>query len=265
MPIWNYRLVLAMTMLAEERRSQILERLYADGFVRTASLQQQFDVSDVTLRSDLQELERHGRLVRTRGGAVLQVDDVGKTSFESRLMKHKDAKQRIALAASEFIRPESTAVFDAGTTVLALAHHIPSVTGLTVMTPALNTAQHLLGVDGVDVVVLGGPVDRDTVSTFWQAEAGDDGFIAHTAFLGVHGVDVDLDIVDISVPAAATKRRLLGAGRRVIVLADSSKWGVNGAVKVTSLDAVDVVITDQKIPPGIAAEIRGAGIDLIVV
>lgn len=258
-------LVLTRPMLAEERRNQILEQLHADGYVRTGPLQQHFEVSDVTLRSDLHELERRGRLTRTRGGAALSNTTVGKTTFDSRLMQHNQAKQRIAAAAAQFIRPDSTAIFDAGTTVLALAHHLPAVDGLTVLTPALNTAQHLLTVDGVDVVMLGGLVDKDTVSTTWPAaQPGESETAAHTTFLGAHGIDADLDLVDISLPAAAAKQRLITAGRRVILLVDSSKFGTNGPVKVSSIGSVDVIITDDQIPSGLAHEIGGLGIDLIV-
>jgi DeoR family transcriptional regulator of aga operon len=253
-------------MLAEQRRAHILELLYENGYVRTGALQQQFDVSDVTLRSDLQELERRGRLLRIRGGAVISLTDVGKTTFDARLMRHKDAKQRIALAASQFIRGDSTVIFDAGTTLLALAHHMPSVNGLTVVTPALNTAQHLLDVDGVDVVILGGPVDKDTLSTVWPAaQPGESEWGAHITFLGAHGVDADLDIVEVSLQAAAAKRRLIVAGRRVIMLADSSKWAVNGRFKVSPITAIDVLITDAGLAPDIARKVSEAGIDLIVV
>jgi len=74
-------------MLVEERRNQILAQAYAQGFVRTSVLVQQFDVSDVTLRSDLQELERRGRLTRTRGGAMTVHQDFGKSTFDARLMR----------------------------------------------------------------------------------------------------------------------------------------------------------------------------------
>ncbi|MFG1609450.1 DeoR/GlpR family DNA-binding transcription regulator [Actinoplanes sp. NPDC049265] len=250
-------------MLAEDRRNQILELLYAHRVVRTRDLQEKFDVSDVTLRSDLQELERRGRLVRTRGGAVLSNAASEKTTFDSRLIRNRDAKRRIGAAASQFIHGDTTVVFDAGTTVLALAHHIPQVKNLTVVTPALNTAQHLLSVDGVDVVMIGGPVDKEAISTVGPAgRYGDD--LAHTTFLGAHGIDGDLDLVDVSRQLADSKRQLLRAGRRVILLADSSKLGVEAPAKVAALNTVDILITDEEVPEGLAAEIRDAGIELIV-
>ena len=252
-------------VLAEERRSQILELLHANGYVRTGELQQQFDVSDVTLRSDLQELERRGRLVRTRGGAVSSMNDVGTATFDSRLMRHRNAKQRIAVAASQFIRSDSTVIFDAGTTTLALAHHLPEVTGLTVMTPALNTAQQLLQVDGTAVVMLGGPVDRNAISTVWPvAQAGEDEGGVHTTFLGCHGIDADFDLVDHSMDIAAAKRRLIRAGRRVILLADSSKFGTSGPTKVGPISLIDTLITDDALSPGLADEVRAAGVELVI-
>ena len=252
-------------ILAEERRVQILEQLHAQGYVRTGELQQQFDVSDVTLRSDLQELERRGRLVRTRGGAVLSMTDVRTAPFDSRLMVNRNAKQRIAVRAAQLIRSDTTVIFDAGTTTLALAHHLPPVTGLTVLTPALNTAQQLLLVDDTEVVVLGGPVDRYGISTVWPvAQPGEDEGGVHTTFLGCHGIDADFDIVDHSMAIAAAKRRLIRAGRRVVLLADSSKFGVSGPTKVGPLNLIDVLITDADLPSGIAHEVRAAGVELVI-
>jgi DeoR family transcriptional regulator of aga operon len=255
-----------MPILAEERRSQILELLQANGFVRTGELTQQFDVSDVTLRSDLQELERRGRLVRTRGGAVSSMNDVGRSSFDARMNRNRTAKQRIALAAAQFIQSDSTVIFDAGTTTLALAHHLPAVSGLTVVTPALNTAQHLLTVDGTKVVVMGGPVDPDTVSSLWPvAQPAEDEGGVHVTFLGCHGIDADFDLVDVSATTASAKRRLIRAGRRVVLLADASKFGTRAASKVGPLSLIDVLITDDAVAPAIADEIRSAGVDLLVV
>ncbi len=257
---------MTIPILAEERRSQILELLHANGVVRTGELTQMFDVSDVTLRSDLQELERRGRLVRTRGGAVSSMNDVGHSSFDARLTRNRGAKQRIALAAAQFIRSDSTVIFDAGTTNLALAHHLPPVTGLTVVTPALNTAQHLLTVDGTKVVMMGGPVDHDTVSSLWPvAQPAEDEGGVHVTFLGCHGIDADLDLVDVSATTAAVKRRLIRAGRRVVLLADASKFGTRAPTKVGPLDLIDVLITDDAVPPAIADEVRSAGVELLIV
>jgi len=253
-------------MLTEERRNQILAQAYTEGFVRTSALVQQFDVSEVTLRSDLQELERRGRLTRTRGGAMTTHSDPGKTTFDSRLIRNKAEKQRIALAASELLSGNQTVIFDAGTTVLALAHHMPPVTGLTVLTPGLNIAQHLLRTEGVDVVMIGGPVDPDTLSTHWPVSMpGEGALTAHTAFVGSHSIDADLDLVDVSLEAAASKRRLVNAGRRVVLLVDSSKWGGHAAAKIVGLSAIDVVITDKALADGLAREIRNAGPELILV
>ena len=253
-------------MLAEERRAQILLRLHESGHVRTSDLVQQFEVSDVTLRTDLQELERLGRLVRTRGGAVLSAVPRGKTTFSDRQMKNQPAKQRIAAAAAKYLRDEETVVFDAGTTMLALAHHIPPVSNLTVWTPGLNVAQQLMNVDGVNVMVIGGQVDPDTVSTMWSSPlAGEQVPAAHMTFLGAHGIDGDLDIVDVSIQAAAAKRRLVEAGRRVTLLADSSKWSVAAPSKVVGLSDVDVVITDTGIAKPVLSRLRDVVPEVIVV
>jgi DeoR family transcriptional regulator, aga operon transcriptional repressor len=113
---------------------------------------------------------------------------------------------RIALAAAAHIESNQTVILDAGTTVHHLAHGLPDISRLTVFTPAIAIAQQLLGVDGVETHLMGGRVDRDWLETVGAPdEQGIVDLIAHTLFLGAHGVDSSMDIRDLSRDLALNK------------------------------------------------------------
>jgi DeoR family transcriptional regulator of aga operon len=252
-------------MIATARRERILQVVHTDGTVRTSELAHQLGVSEVTIRSDLEDLERRGHLARTHGGAVATLASSAVSPFDERASRNAAGKRRIAIEAAKFVRDNQTVIFDAGTTVFALAHHLPTVTDLTVVTPSIDAAIHLMKVEGVEVYVLGGRVIPDQRGTVGSArEQGLDRLIAHTAFLGAHGVDRDHDIVESSLEIAATKRHLAAAARHTVVLADSSKWFATDRSKVLSLAGVDTVITDSGLAPSVCAQIRDLGVTLIV-
>lgn len=253
--------------LAEERRAKILEQLYRSGQVRTSGISSRLGVSEVTIRNDLVELERRGRLVRTHGGAVTSSDDVSaQTAFSARITQQRDEKRRIALAAAEMVVGDETVIFDAGTTTHQLAHLLPPVDNLTVLTPGLNVAQTLMDVDGVEVFVLGGrlhPTLLETVGSVAEMGLGD--LPVHKVFLGARGIDEELDVIDVSLDLAQVKHRFAKMARQVVLLADSSKWHIRGEVKALALRDVDVVITDSGLSADDRKRVEDLGVTLVVV
>lgn len=253
-------------MLAEERRKHLIELIQQTGQIVTSDVAARFDVSDVTIRADLDELEKRGRLRRTRGGAVPVDHHEPIVGFEARLSLKKDAKRRIALAAAQLITGEQTIVLDSGTSTLHLAQVLPEVENLDVFTPNIAVAQRLQGVEGVQTHLLGGLVDPDWFCTVGTSrEQGIQDLIAQTLFLGARGVDRDLDIVDQSRTLANNKLQLVRHARRVVLLVDSGKWDTHGPVKVMPVDKVDTVITDSGLPDEIRDQLEAKGLELVVV
>jgi DeoR/GlpR family transcriptional regulator of sugar metabolism len=253
-------------VLTTERRRLLLEEITRDGRILTSAAASRFGVSEVTIRSDLDELERSGRVARTHGGALLQSPSSAIVSFDSRMVIRREAKRRIALAAREFIRGDQTAIFDAGTTVMYLAQAMPDVTGLTVYTPGVSIAQQLLGTDGVDVHLLGGRVDNQWLQTVGSVrEQGIEDLVVHSIFLGANAIDEDLDVVDQSSDLGSTKMHLVSCARRVILLADSSKWNTSAPAKVMNVERADVVITDAEIDSDVRRRLERSDVELMVV
>lgn len=252
-------------MLTAERRRFLIDEITRNGRVVTSDIASRLGVSEVTIRADLDLLEKDGRVSRTHGGATVREASAGIVDFETRMALSRDAKRRIALLARDYVDSNQTVIFDAGTTVMSLVQVMPPVENFTVFTPGITTAQHLLATEGVEARLLGGRLDEQRLETVGTPrEQGIENLIAHTLFLGVNGIDNDLDIVDHSAALGASKVEYIRHSRRTIVMADASKWHTAGATKVASLASVDVVISDDALDPEIRERIIALGTELLI-
>ena len=250
-------------MLAEQRRHQILLELQRTGEARTRQLADGFGVSEVTIRSDLALLESRNQLIKTHGGAFPVPADSPTAAFEARMQRNFDAKRRIAQMAARLITDNQSVVFDSGSTLLQLAMQMPPVNNVVVATNAMNIAQYLMYRPGLDVHMIGGRVFPSTVSTIVaDLDASLGGLLAHQVFVGAHAIDQAFDVVDVTEDIARTKRNLVRMARRVTVLADSSKWDIGAPSKVFSLSRVDLIITDDGMPPAIRDRLGKLGVDV---
>src|SRR5438445_6994526 len=246
----------ARAMLSEQRRQSILSEVQRSGQVRTKDLSDGFGVSEVTVRSDLEILDRKGLLTKTRGGAVTRTTDSTTAAFARRMQTNLDAKKRIARAAVELFEDNQSVIFDGGSTLMQVAMLLPPLSNVVVAATAMNIVQHLMHRPGLDVHMIGGRVYPETVSTLiTDADSALGGLVAHQVFVGAHAIDSSLDVVDVNEDVARTKRNLVRMARRVVLLADSSKWGVSGTSKAFSLAGVDVVITDDGLPGPIRSQL----------
>jgi len=250
-------------MLAEQRRQQIVLLLQRCGQARTHQLADEFGVSEVTIRSDLGLLDERKRLIKTHGGAIALPINSPAAEFEERMHRNFDAKRRIAQMAARQITDNQSLVFDSGSTLLQLAMQMPPVTNVVVATTAMNIAQHLMYRPGLDVHMIGGRVFPTTVSTIVSdSDKAVGGFAAHQAFVSAHAIDHSLDVVDVSEDIARTKRNLVRMARRVILVADSSKWDIGATSKAFSVSRVDLIITDSDMPHSIRARLEKLGAEV---
>ena len=238
-------------------------RLQRNGEASTQELATSFGVSEVTIRSDLEILQAKKQLLRTHGGAIALPADSPAIAFEERMNLNFDAKRRIARMAARLITDNQSLVFDSGSTLLQLAMQMPPVTNVVVATTAMNIAQHLMYRPGLDVHMIGGRVFPNTVSTIvadFDRALG--GFAAHQAFVSAQAIDTSFDVVDLSEDIARTKRNLVRMARRVILVADSSKWDIAGTSKAFSLSRVDLIITDTGMPHAIRGRLEKLGVEV---
>lgn len=251
-------------LLAEQRRSLILDEVRRRGGVRVNELTRKLGVSDMTVRRDLDALARQGVLEKVHGGAVPVVEaSTHEPGFEAKSGLELTAKEDIARAAAELVAPGSAIALSGGTTTFALAHQLVDVPDLTVVTNSVrvadvfHAAQRTTGPrQGAATVVLTGGVR--TPSDSLVGPVADQAIAAlhfDVLFLGVHGISVEAGLSTPNLAEAETNRRLVQSARRVVVVADHTKWGVVGLSSFAALEQVDTLVTDAGLESGARAEV----------
>ena len=258
----------AARAMTQHRRRKIAELLHHQGAVRVGELSEKFAVSEVTIRSDLDSLEKDGLLVRDHGGAIPREPGyvTSLLRVDERAALHHEEKQRIGRAAAQRVNAGDTIILDAGTTVIEAARLIGDITPLTVITNALNVALELSARSAARVILLGGEVDREASSTVGPQAAQQVGdFVAHKLFLGAQALDLEHGITDSTSEIAQIKRAMIRAAREVILLTDSSKWQLSGFIKVAQVHEIDTIITDTALPDEARGALDRLGVEVVLV
>lgn len=249
-----------------ERRQGILDRVGEAGRVSVAELSQDFGLSEVTIRTDLQALADSGLILRTHGGAIALNASRDYLSLSLRMQQQVQEKAHIGAAAAALIRDGDAIFLDSSSTALAIAQCLKDRKYLTVATNGLAVAQELLDAPGVDVIVIGGRLRKDTASLV--GTSGLD-LLRHInlqkGFFGSHGITVEEGLTDVSADEAQLKRPVVEVCRTVIAVVDRTKWGRAGVSSFATAQQINKVITDRDAPRDLVDQIRSCGADVILV
>jgi DeoR/GlpR family transcriptional regulator of sugar metabolism len=252
-------------MLARQRQAHILERVREAGAVRVADLVRELGVSDMTIRRDLEALDERGLLEKVHGGATaISTLAQFEPGFAAKSYLQQAEKAAIAEAAAELVEPGMAIAISAGTTTHALAARVAEIPGITVVTNSLRVAETLYRSHRRDqTVILTGGVRTPSealVGPFAVAQLRS--VHVDIVFMGVHGMEARAGFTCPNMLEAETDRALIEAGRRLVVLADHTKWGVLGIASIARLDQADVLITDSRLDPAALAILREAVTDV---
>jgi DeoR/GlpR family transcriptional regulator of sugar metabolism len=251
-------------VLPTERRQAVLRRLTSYGEVAFAEMAEEFGVSEMTIRRDLETLEAEGLARRVRGGAISVVSSSYEPPFAVRATTASDAKTAIGLAAAALVNDGDTVIVDVGTTTLELARSLHGRRGLVVVTASLPVAAELGADPDVRVVVTGGQVRHGELSlTGGMAEDAFATMNCDLAFIGVAGITATPGLTEYNPDDARVKRVAIAAARRTIVLADASKLGRVAFSTVAPLSAIDALVTDAPADHPEALTISASGVDVI--
>lgn len=234
-------------MLAAERRAHIMVHLERDGTVRVSDLVSLLGVSDMTVRRDLEVLQGHGVLDKVHGGAVVRAEPSAlEPGFEVKSARQTDQKESIALRAAALVAPGSAIAISAGTTTYTLARHLVSIPGLTVVTNSVWVADvlHRSGNTTLTVLLTGGLRTPSDALVGPIAISALRSLHLDAVFMGVHGMDARAGFSTPNLLEAETNRAMVSSGRRLLVLADSTKWGVVGLSSMAALEEASTVISD---------------------
>ena len=247
-----------------ERRKFIAEQVSAHGEVEFTALADACDVSEMTIRRDIEALEHDGLLRRVVGGAIAIGGTAQEPPFHSRASVAAQEKEHIARAVVDLLSPGETVLLDSGSTVLSVAREIRQrELPLTVVTPSVLAGLELSDCPAITVYLAGGllrpgelsMIGSDTVEYLGR-------FNCDTAVLGVAGVDSAGGISDYHHDEAYVKKAAMAMAKRTIVAADQTKLGRSALVKITDLGEVSVLVTDAE--PGNktlrSAEVAGVSV-----
>ncbi|MBY5904843.1 DeoR/GlpR transcriptional regulator [Rhizobium leguminosarum] len=258
-------------VLAQVRHARILETLARKGAVSVSDVASQLAVSEMTVRRDLIELEKDGRLVRTHGGAVRsgkafepianEAVDREEPTFESRLTRNAASKRTIAMAAAGVAGGARTLALDVGTTTYLLSGQLLNQPHTKIFTNSVRNAMQL-GAGSGEVYLPGGRMRGEEMAISSQSAVLQfEELWFDIAFVGVSGITAQ-GIYDYSFEDTDMKRVYLRRATQKVVLCDSSKFKRMSLVHIAPLQQFDMLITDAMPPSDLADALATAGVEV---
>jgi DeoR/GlpR family transcriptional regulator of sugar metabolism len=230
----------------DDRRKTILGLLNTQGKVRVNDLSRVFGISEVTIRSDLDELEKNGLLERIHGGAISTYRNYFKMNFLDRMDANKAEKQKIAVETASLISDGDTLMLGSGTTPIYAARELAGLKDLTVLTNSIFAAQELSSYKNIDTIILLG----GNVNPRYQFTYGDDAisqlmkYKADKLILSTDGVSAEYGLTTYHHFEAEMNRQMIARVNKTIVVADHTKVGRASFAHIGPAEKIDCLITD---------------------
>lgn len=241
-------------MISEERRARLMKLISERGYVQVTDLVEEFGVTPVTIRRDLQIMEQEGLLIRKRGGAIRRNQGVTmELPYIIKQVQNVDIKKRIAEVALRMVEDGHSVLLDSGSTTFELAQQLVTKNRLSVVTNDLYIATKLAANPDINLICTGG-VARTNVFSLQGAIAENciRNLRTDITFLGADAIHSDGGIYNVNIDEVSVKLAMIESAPRVVLLADSSKFKVCGFAKICSISQIQTIITDD----GISIETR---------
>ena len=249
-------------MLNEERRQKIQEIVTAKRSIRVREVAKDFNISEVTIRKDLEILEKRGVLSRVHGGAIFKESLVTDRALTEKERIHYQEKKRIAKKAAEFINPGDVVILDSGSTTTEISRQIKYKENIKVITNAINIASELAA-SNIQVTLTGGFLREKSFSLVGPlAELSLENLSADKLFLGVDGIHTEYGLTTPNLMEGRVNQLMIRIAHEVILVADSSKFGKRSMSVISNLNALDKIITDKNIPEEDLKKIKELGIEV---
>ena len=251
-------------MLALERRNRILERLQTDRKVVVSELSQLYDVSEETIRRDLDKLEKEGFATKSYGGAVIR-EDVGiDLPFNVRKNRNVPQKQRLAELTAGLIEDGEHIFLDASTTAVFVAKALKEKENLTVVTNSMEILLELSDVSGWNMISTGGVMKPGYLAFYGsRTEEIIRSYYMDTVIFSCKALDHQRGLLESQEDFAYTKRCMMESGKRKMLVVDSTKFDRTAFCVAGSLRDIDIVVTDQAPSPDWQHQLKDLGIACI--
>jgi len=248
-----------------ERRQHILEAIEKVGRLSVVELSTRFEVSEATIRHDLQALSEQGLLLRTVGGA-LSTNTTKEFSFDIRQQQRGTQKMRIAHTAASLVNSGDIIILDASTTVYAIIPHLKNLRELTVITNSLKVALSLFDASQIQVILAGGNLRRGSISLVGPMhESFPQEINAQIGFFGARGLTVEEGLTEVNFHEATMKRTMIDRCRQVVGVLDSHKWGKVATHTFAHLKQIDILITDHDAPKDMVYQVQQHEVEVMLV
>jgi len=254
-------------MIAEKRRQEILRLIEEQGSIKISNLGKKFNVTDMTVRRDIDYLSERGLIKRVHGGAVSENDQSVNlaTTFLKRNREFTLEKESIGLKAQEFVKNNQTIIIDGGSTNESFAKKLNPALHLKIITHALNIAWLLSRNENYDLFVPGGILNRLTMTfTGREVERVYEELNADILFASASGISLEKGITDPTWLDTSIKKTMIRASKQVILLIDSHKFELVSSRTFASANEADIIITDNNLNPEIREKYIEAGINLVL-
>jgi len=251
-------------MKSELRKKIIINTLNENGIVHTEEMMIKCNVSDITIRRDLTELESKGLLIRTYGGAVKSKAMDPLFNYDLKINQNRQNKESICQLAANYIEEGDIIFIDCGTTLSLLTKYIANFNSLTVITTSLPVISELIKYPNLRLLLIGGEIDIERQATFGSAaENNIENYHANKAFIGVDGVSLQKGLTSYDERESATTQKMIENSDEVFLLCDSSKIEKRSFVKFAAINRIHHLITDKRIPAEQMKQYQDAGVDVI--
>ncbi|WP_274650806.1 DeoR/GlpR family DNA-binding transcription regulator [Paenibacillus humicola] len=256
-------------MIVIQRRNKIKELLLQERSVKVADLVKEFQVSEETIRRDLNQLEKEGIIQKNYGGAILTEDLQHVISailpVQQRKFQYYEEKDAIGREAASLVGEGQIVVLDSGSTTWCVARHLKEVSNLVVVTNGMNVAEECSQNEEASIFLLGGKLVKKSMSLVGpQAVDELNKYSAHYTFLGTSGITLGKGFTSSDLYEAEVKRAMVKAGSKIVVVADHSKFERQALVSFAGFKEVDIVITSDLADEGVLRAIRSFGVQVIV-
>jgi len=255
---------MTLALIPVDRQARIQKLIKEQGIVKVTELSKMLGVTELTIRRDLDKLEKRGVLARTHGGAILRRRVKAESLYAEKHLIHFNEKEKIGIAAGKIVEPGDTLLINTGSTNTQVLRHLPGK-NLCVITSNVNALVEVASHE-IEVILTGGRFRRESNSLI--------GDLTHTilknvcgskTIIGVDGVSLKFGLTTPIQEEAAVARLMIDQTLGpVIVVADSSKMGVVSNFVTAPIDKVSILITDDKIKPGFKKELGERGIEVII-
>jgi len=253
-------------MRFEERKRFIMDKLRHNEQVEVLDITDAFQVSAITARRDLDQLEKEGLLVRTHGGAV-KIKSTGQRklfSYDEKAILNKDRKEYIGELASQLVQESDVIFIDSGSTLFHLCSYLKKIKHLTVITNSLPVASELVGHPNIRINLIGGEVDHERKAVYGLiSEMTLEHYHTNKAFIGADGVSLQKGLTTYDEKEAAISKKIAASSDEVFLLCDSSKIERNSSVKFAPLSILKALVTDYELPQAIKEAYTNSNIKVI--